>query len=433
MRTGKLYSSQLQKAIRAKEPCRLSDGGNLYFNITKGGTASWIFRFTSPVYGKQREASLGLYDEVSLTEARDIAQEWRAQTARDLDPLDERKKQRQQRVNTVDKLWEAYYKKRKGQIKTHESEQSRYLSDIQPVIGKLLVTDVNPEHIQTILHQIALSKKPRLSVANKVLALLKRLLKHAVKLGFTQYNVAALFDNSDAGGKEQPRQRALRGQEFTVLFDSIRAAGTSFSRENQLAVALLLTLGTRKMELLSSKWEDIDLNAGTWHLRAENNKMNINLVIPLEPEVVAIFRELKILAAGKEYVFPARRTDKKAVHPHMGKDTLNRAFGGMKFVRPMEHFTVHDFRRSCRTALADLRVPPHIAERYINHKTDTYDTSDYLEERREAQRKLIDYLWPLTGLDKDPIISEWTSIEYQQARLRGTMQNTADTANVGKV
>ena len=63
----------------------------------------------------------------------------------------------------------------------------------------------------------------------------------------------------------------------------------------------------------------------------------------------------------------------------------------------MEPFTLHDLRRTARTHLASLGVQPHIAERCLNHKlpgiNDTYDTYDYLDERRAAlelwERKLL--------------------------------------------
>ena len=103
-----------------------------------------------------------------------------------------------------------------------------------------------------------------------------------------------------------------------------------------------------------------------------------------------------------DYVFPSRRVSSK---PHIGADTLNRAisklFGretGKKRQPPnlmgnIEHFTVHDLRRTCRTLLAKLGVQGHIAERCLNHKLKgvegIYNRHDYFEERKEALEKLV--------------------------------------------
>ncbi len=58
----------------------------------------------------------------------------------------------------------------------------------------------------------------------------------------------------------------------------------------------------------------------------------------------------------------------------------------------IEHFAVHDLRRTCRSLLASLRVPSHIAERCLNHKLKgvegIYDRYDYLDERKEALEKV---------------------------------------------
>jgi len=59
-------------------------------------------------------------------------------------------------------------------------------------------------------------------------------------------------------------------------------------------------------------------------------------------------------------------------------------------------FTLHDLRRTCRTGLSRLGVPPHIAERVLNHAQEriagTYDRFEYLAEKREALEKWARHL-----------------------------------------
>ncbi|MCQ8865162.1 integrase, partial [Escherichia coli] len=95
------------------------------------------------------------------------------------------------------------------------------------------------------------------------------------------------------------------------------------------------------------------------------------------PLAIKILEELKVRAFGSDYVFPNRRV---STSRHMGKDTLNRAIAKLFGVEPgkkkqppnvmgnIEYFTVHDLRRTCRSLLASLSVPPHVAERCLNHK-----------------------------------------------------------------
>ena len=61
---------------------------------------------------------------------------------------------------------------------------------------------------------------------------------------------------------------------------------------------------------------------------------------------------------------------------------------------PINSFTPHDLTRTMRSELSKLRVPPHVAERCLNHSLgriiETYDQHDYLDERREALQKWAD-------------------------------------------
>ncbi|MCQ8856599.1 integrase, partial [Escherichia coli] len=53
-------------------------------------------------------------------------------------------------------------------------------------------------------------------------------------------------------------------------------------------------------------------------------------------------------------------------------------------------------RRTCRSLLASLSVPPHVAERCLNHKLKgveaIYDRYDYFEERKKALYALSDLM-----------------------------------------
>lgn len=65
----------------------------------------------------------------------------------------------------------------------------------------------------------------------------------------------------------------------------------------------------------------------------------------------------------------------------------------------VEHFTVHDLRRTCRSLLVAEGIPGHVAERCLNHKLKgvegIYDRYDYFEERFEALNKIAQKLAPL--------------------------------------
>ena len=262
-------------------------------------------------------------------------------------------------------------------------------------IGSLELNKINARDIREVLKSIKASGRP--TICNDALLYCKQLFNHAIKLDLTNSNPAVAFNVNDAGGIEKSRDRALTFDELTEFFKVARENNHSFSRENYLACALLVSLGIRKSELSEAKWQEFDLNEQVWSLPKERSKSGVGIEIPLPEIVMNWFSELKMRSCGSDYIFPCRR---KGTLPHMGKDTLNRAitklFGheaGRKKQPPnlmigIDHFTVHDLRRTCRSLLAELGIAGHVAERCLNHKLKgvegIYNRYDYFEERKQA-------------------------------------------------
>lgn len=251
----------------------------------------------------------------------------------------------------------------------------------------------------------------RNSTANQALMYAKQLFRHAVKLNLITYNPAQAFTQSDAGGVSEGRDRALSLDELDKVFTVFREQPEIFTRENYLACCLLLSLGVRKGELISAKWQDFDIDNRLWNMPAEN-KTGVAITIPLPPACIPWLEELRIRAYGSDYLFPARRASKRRAY--ISDDTLNHAlaklfgkkvdskkqpYANLLGEAGITHFTIHDLRRTCRSLLASLGVQGHIAERCLNHKLKgvegIYNRHDYLTERREALEKLSVALAPV--------------------------------------
>lgn len=65
-------------------------GLTLHSSPTKG-LGKWVFRYTSPVTGKRRNAGLGSYPDIGIAQAGKLALPMREQIANGIDPLDARK------------------------------------------------------------------------------------------------------------------------------------------------------------------------------------------------------------------------------------------------------------------------------------------------------------------------------------------------------
>jgi len=319
------------------------------------------------------------------------------------DPIAERKLSRPEALTTVNELFEDWHKDLVKRLKYPGIPERVYRKDIAPTIGRLALNKVTPLDVRSIIQKITASDRP--TIANDALLYMKQLFNHGIKLGLVQSNPATAFKVNDAGGVEKSRERALSLDEIAHVFKVFREHSDSFSRDNYLACALLLLLAVRKSELTEAPWSEFNLEDKKWFLPKERSKSGVGIVIPLPQLAIEILEELKVRACDSHYVFPNRRVSKSQ---HMGKDTLNRAIAKLFGIEPgkkkqppnvmgsIEYFTVHDLRRTTRSLLASLTVPPHIAERCLNHKLKgvegIYDRYDYFEERKKANSKLADMI-----------------------------------------
>lgn len=401
----KINVSQIKSLLKEKKVGRHAIGNGLYFRISKEGTGFWAVRYT--IHGKRREVSIGKHSDMTLAEAISKAADIKLEIINNnIDPIAEKKRGDVTEFKIVEDLAEDWLKDCDKRLKHSKIPRRVYRKDIASIIGELAIDKVNPRDIRAIINRIAESDRP--TVANDALMYCKQMFRHAVKLDLRQTNPAEAFSVGDAGGAEQSRSRALSLEELGKVFKCLRENKDQFTRENYLAVALLVTLGVRKGELIAAKWGEFDLNSALWDIPTGRSKTGVAITVSLPKIAVDWLKELEIRACGSEYVFPSRRASKR--RGYISDDTLNHALAklfGQK-VRPgeppankmgevgIEHFTIHDLRRTCRSLLAELKVPGHVAERCLNHKLKgvegIYDRYDYFDERKKALEKLAGVL-----------------------------------------
>jgi integrase len=153
-------------------------------------------------------------------------------------------------------------------------------------------------------------------------------------------------------------------------------------------VRLLLTLGVRRGELAGARWREFDLRkpgGETWKLPGERTKGGDPRAIPLSVMAVQMIRDLPRFAAG-DFLFSAshgRRPFSAFSRLKTQLDDKITKLGG-----PVEQFGLHDLRRTMRTALSALSIPPLVAELMIGHKQQgiaaVYDLHRYEAEQREG-------------------------------------------------
>jgi integrase len=225
--------------------------------------------------------------------------------------------------------------------------------------------------------------------ANRVAAVLSQLFRFGIHRTIVKTSPVQLLYKP--GGKEKPRDRVLSEAELRVLLRDPQEC-TRFHKMAHVIMVLLLT-GQRRGELASARWDQVDFTRKTWTIPSEHSKNGKPHVVPLSAWAVREFEALHRERDGSDFVLPGANG-----LAHDAK-LLTRALARCQkrfSARGVAAFTLHDLRRTCRTGLAKLKVPPHIAERVVNHTQDAmvmvYDLHEYIEEKRDALEKWAAYL-----------------------------------------
>jgi hypothetical protein len=238
---GKLTDIQIRNWIKAGERFDMrGDGDGLYLSF-RNDFAIPLWRFRYRFAGKQRVMNLGSYTTLSLADARKTSKELRARVVMGYDVAAEKQDRKKAAVakiedekNTlsVGQLADEYFERMiVGHWKHPNIVRSRIERDIKPNIGKLAVKEVKPMHIDAMLQTIVKRGAP--TTANDVLRWVRRMFDYAVKRHMVEYNPAVAFNVSDAGGKEEARDRWLTQGELTQLFEAMRNA-KGFSDETHI-------------------------------------------------------------------------------------------------------------------------------------------------------------------------------------------------------
>lgn len=409
-----MNNAQLKSLLKNPTTGKYSVGDGLYLRITPQKTAFFMVRYS--LNKNRREMIIGNYtatsDGMTLANARIRAAEVKQLVKQGIDPVAEKKRSELSKYTTVNDVAEDWLESRKSQLENPQIPKRVYNKDIKPQIGDLAVERVNARDILDLVRKINKTNRP--TISNDALTFCKQIFNHAIKLGMININPAMSLTMKDAGGTEKARSRVLTLEEISIVGKIMRDNEQQYTRENYIAFVLLLCLGVRKSELIASKWSEFDFRDAenvVWNLPEERTKTDAGIKIPIANELLPFFEELRIRASRSEYLFPSRRASQR--RGYISDDTLNHALGklfgisyGSKKKIPnilgdagIEHFVVHDLRRTCRTVLSEIGTPPHIAERCLNHKLKgvigVYDRADYFEDRKIALRKLVLSVMPL--------------------------------------
>lgn len=432
------------KAIESMRPgdkpkTDVGESQGLRVTCAASGARTFIYRYRSPETGKLVQMKLGRFPALKLAEARLQVVRFKEQQREGICPKAElarrqaaeaqvkQEVEREQRARsfTVADLVEMYLteviedrmvtdpqsgkrkrvpgaRKPKGQAEVRRTLEN----DAVDVLGGLPAAEVGRQDVIAMIRQI-LAREARVQAGN-VLRELTAAYEYALAMGKLPDdfpNPALLAKNSLKSARvklsSERGRRALTDDELRKVLAWLPGSGFSPTQKHILMFALWT--GCRTGEICEAEWADIDLEAGTWHLKETKNQSSRHVQLPRQ--AVEHLRPLRRTSAT--YVFPSMRTGEPIKQKSLSETKWFLKNPGkvprganMKpeqlWLSSIPDWSPHDLRRTVRTGLSRLGCPNEVAEAVLGHSRrgieGTYDLHHYESECREWLQRWADHL-----------------------------------------
>lgn len=387
----RLTALQIGKLL---EPGHYPDGGGLYFQITKSGARSWIFRYE--LHGRERAMGLGSIAQVSLAAARAEAAKCRELLKVKIDPIDARDREQARRsaehidARTFRVAAEDYIEKHQAGWKNakHAQQWRNTLETYAyPVIGRVDVRDIDTSMIVSVLHKIWIAKR---ETASRVRGRIESILDAEKALGRRDgENPARWRGHLDKLLPKQNKRKKVKHHPalpWGELPDFISQLEAKDARSARMLHLLILTC-VRTQEVMLARPEEFDLRRKVWTIPGDRMKMELPLRVALSDKAVELVRAA-LPGAKYGYLFPGFKK---------GRPLSNMAMLNLLDGMGYGYVTVHGFRSTFRDWVAECtEYPGDLAEKALAHAIENeteaaYRRGDMLERRRPLMEAWAKY------------------------------------------
>jgi integrase len=252
-------------------------------SVSRRGVKSFVLNYRAD--GQERRYTIGRFGEWTAERARDEAAQLKAAVGRGEDPLAKRRERRKQTDTAPPTvadlatrvLAEHYAKKSESSRRNAEMLFRLYL--VEP-LGSRLVEDVTWQDIDAIHRKLGAAHP---FMANRLLSIASKAWALAARWGWfpqDRSNPAARHDRF----AEPSRGRGLSRKELGRIGAALRL------EEDGAAVAAFkfcLFTGARPGEVISARWESLDIAARTWQLKAAKTGPRVVILGEAAVEVLA--------------------------------------------------------------------------------------------------------------------------------------------------
>ena len=383
--TGKPIDKEYEKTDHGGLSVRISPKGRITFQMR--------YRYNNT----PKRIAIGIYPDLSLKAAREKHVSLREQLGEGKDPAKTilAKKHAFAKRADIDSLWAAFYDENLlKKVKDPGQHQRSYEIHIRPIYGRVLADDISIGAWLTTLRIIAADVP---TIASRLLTDLRRMYSFGVRFKDVKTNpLADISAAYDLNIDKQEGDRTLSDDEIRLVLEAIKY--TRNAEQVKSLVRLTFLFGSRvgELKITQRSWIANGIWTIPWQFHKVGKKVKRDLVRPVIPAIQPEIDRQAILSKHATLIF----TRQDGVTPLQDRSHLDLPYSVQTWVKrqhgiKMDHFSVHDLRRTARTFFSQV-TEPHVAEIMLGHTLPkvwrTYDKFYYLNEQKAAYTQWHDRL-----------------------------------------
>ena len=383
----------IRKAKPEAKPYKMGDGRGLYLLVQPSGSKYWRQKYR--YLGVEKLLSLGVYPDVSLSQARERRENARKLLANGTDPGAVKQAQKTAAFvhseNSFEVVARDWYARHSPNWKENHSSKvlARLENDVFPWVGSRPIGEITAPTLLAAMRRI--ETRGALETAHRVLAICGQIFRYGVATGRAERD-----PTGDLRGALPPYKK---DKHFAAITEPKKVGelmrdidGYSGSHIVKCAFKLSPLLFVRPGELRKMEWKDLNLDAAEWIYHV--SKTDTMHIVPLAKQAIEILRDIQPLTGRGKYVFHGERDHDRPMSDNAIRSALRR----MGWAN--DEMTPHGFRAMASTILDNMGYKQEWLERQLAHeeankvkaayKRDAWRM--YLPERTTMMQAWADYL-----------------------------------------